>query len=45
MTPVPAAANPGAVLPDFSSMVQKYGPAVVNIAVVEKQSTAYNQGR
>ena len=44
VTPVPAAANPGAVLPDFSSMVQKYGPAVVNIAVVEKQSTAYNQG-
>ena len=44
VTPVPAAANPGAVLPDFSSMVQKYGPAVVNIAVVEKQSTLYNQG-
>jgi serine protease Do len=43
VTPVPAAANPGAVLPDFSSMVQKYGPAVVNIAVVEKQSTSYNQ--
>jgi serine protease Do len=44
VTPVPAAANSGAVLPDFSSMVQKYGPAVVNIAVVEKQSTAYEQG-
>src|SRR5262249_5996742 len=36
VTPVPAAGNPAAVLPDFSSMVQKYGPAVVNIAVVSK---------
>jgi serine protease Do len=43
VTPVPAAANPGAMLPDFSSMVQKYGPAVVNIAVVEKIATS-NQG-
>jgi serine protease Do len=43
-TPVPAAANPGVMLPDFSSMVQKFGPAVVNIAVVTKQSTAYSQG-
>jgi serine protease Do len=42
LTPVPAAANPGAMLPDFSSMVQRYGPAVVNISVVTKVSTSYN---
>lgn len=36
VTPVPQAANPGAMLPDFSSMVQRYGPAVVNIQVIEK---------
>jgi serine protease Do len=34
--PVPATGNPTAVLPDFSTMVQKYGPAVVNITVVSK---------
>jgi serine protease Do len=28
-------------LPDFSSMVQRYGPAVVNIAVVGKMSASY----
>jgi serine protease Do len=33
---VPATGNPTAVLPDFSTMVQKYGPAVVNISVVSK---------
>jgi serine protease Do len=43
VTPVPQAANPGALLPDFSSMVQRYGPAVVNIAVVSKVSPASNQ--
>ena len=36
VTAVPAAGNPAAVLPDFSTMVQKYGPAVVNISVVSK---------
>jgi serine protease Do len=36
VTPVPATGNPAAVLPDFSTMVQKYGPAVVNITVVSK---------
>ena len=36
VTSVPAAGNPAAVLPDFSTMVQKYGPAVVNISVVSK---------
>jgi serine protease Do len=39
----PAAANPAIVgLPDFSSMVQRYGAAVVNIAVVTKASPAMN---
>src|SRR5215467_12130765 len=40
----PAAAatvNPVAALPDFSGMVQKYGPAVVNITVTTKVSTAW----
>jgi serine protease Do len=36
VTSVPAVGNPAAVLPDFSAMVQKYGPAVVNIEVVSK---------
>jgi serine protease Do len=40
----PAAANPGVQLPDFSSMVQKYGPAVVNIRVTSKVQTNYSQG-
>ena len=33
--------NPVAALPDFSGMVQKYGPAVVNITVTTKVSTAW----
>ena len=37
----PAAVNPVAALPDFSGMVQKYGPAVVNITVTTKVSTAW----
>jgi serine protease Do len=40
---VPATGNPAAVLPDFSTMVQKYGPAVVNITVVSKTPVAFNQ--
>jgi serine protease Do len=36
-----AAVNPVAALPDFSGMVQKYGPAVVNITVTTKVSTAW----
>ena len=44
VTAVPAAANPGAFLPDFSSMVQKYGPAVVNINVVTKMPASYQHG-
>src|SRR5882672_7818901 len=43
VTPVPATGNPAAVLPDFSTMVQKYGPAVVNITVVTKMPAAYSQ--
>jgi serine protease Do len=42
VTPVPATGNPSAVLPDFSTMVQKYGPAVVNISVVAKVPASYN---
>jgi serine protease Do len=40
-TPAPAA-NPATMLPDFSTMVQKYGPAVVNISVVAKMSASLN---
>jgi serine protease Do len=39
----PATGNPNAVLPDFSTMVQKYGPAVVNITIVSKVPTSYSQ--
>jgi len=43
VAPAPAPSNPGGVvLPDFSSMVQKYGPAVVNIQVVTKVPTGFN---
>ncbi|MDB6009848.1 MAG: DegQ family serine endoprotease [Gammaproteobacteria bacterium] len=42
VTPVPATGNPAAVLPDFSTMVQKYGPAVVNITVVSKVPVSNN---
>jgi serine protease Do len=41
VTPVPQAANPGAMLPDFSTMVQRYGPAVVNIAVTGKMPASF----
>jgi serine protease Do len=40
----PATGNPNAVLPDFSTMVQKYGPAVVNISVVSKVPASYSPG-
>jgi serine protease Do len=36
------ASNPVISLPDFSAMVQKYGPAVVNISVTTKVSTSWN---
>ena len=38
----PAGNTASVVLPDFSSMVQKYGPAVVNIQVVTKVPTGFN---
>ena len=41
-SPAAAAGVPTVTLPDFSSMVQKYGPAVVNIQVVTKVSTSFN---
>src|SRR5204862_2506562 len=34
------AALPAAALPDFSGLVEKYGPAVVNISVVQGRKTA-----
>jgi serine protease Do len=35
---------PTMTLPDFSAMVQKYGPAVVNITVTSKVPASLNQG-
>ena len=43
LSAVPAAGNPAAMLPDFSTMVQRYGAAVVNISVVTKVPASYNQ--
>ena len=40
--PAPATGYTTVTLPDFSSMVQKYGPAVVNIQVVSKVPTSFN---
>src|SRR5207247_6602934 len=40
-TAAPAVSGP-LMLPDFSTMVQRYGPAVVNISVVSKVSTSWN---
>ncbi|HEV3181445.1 MAG TPA: DegQ family serine endoprotease [Steroidobacteraceae bacterium] len=42
VSPAPAAGSPAVTLPDFSGMVQKYGPAVVNIQVVTKVPTSFN---
>jgi serine protease Do len=42
VTAAPTPSTTGVLLPDFSSMVQKYGPAVVNIAVVSKVPTSYH---
>jgi len=41
VAPAPAG-TPSVTLPDFSSMVQKYGSAVVNIQVVTKVPTSFN---
>src|SRR5579863_10031194 len=43
-TPAAPAVNLAAQLPDFSAMVQRWGPAVVNIAVVTKATPALEQG-
>jgi serine protease Do len=43
-TPAAPSVNPSAQLPDFSAMVQHYGPAVVNIAVTSKAMPAMDQG-
>jgi serine protease Do len=42
VAPAPAASTPSVMLPDFSTMVQKYGSAVVNIQVVTKVATSFN---
>jgi len=43
VAPSPSTPNSASVvLPDFSSMVQKYGPAVVNIQVVTKIAAGFN---
>ncbi len=36
------AARPLVALPDFSGLVERYGPAVVNISVTQNVKTAYN---
>ena len=43
-TPAAPTTNLAAQLPDFSAMVQRWGPAVVNIAVVTKATPAVEQG-
>ncbi|MFI4880840.1 MAG: trypsin-like peptidase domain-containing protein, partial [Steroidobacterales bacterium] len=40
----PPVAAPAIALPDFSAMVQRYGPAVVNISVVTKVAAVNSQG-
>lgn len=40
-----APAQPMVALPDFSTLVDRYGPAVVNISVTQDVKTAYNAPR
>jgi len=40
VAPQSAASAPVAALPDFSGLVEKYGPAVVNMSVVQARKTA-----
>jgi serine protease Do len=40
VTQASTSAAPVAALPDFSGLVEKYGPAVVNISVVQSRKTA-----
>src|SRR2546421_10198632 len=44
VTPVPATGNPPAVLPGFSSMGQKYGPAGGNITVGTQTPAGFHPG-
>jgi serine protease Do len=44
-TPVSQAAVNAAALPDFSGLVEQYGPAVVNISVVQGTKTAAHMPR
>jgi serine protease Do len=41
-TPVAAAPTPGAPLPDFTGIVERNGPAVVNISVTQESKVAAN---
>jgi serine protease Do len=41
----PPAVAPAAVLPDFAAIAQKYGPAVVNIAVTGTRKTGFQGGQ
>ena len=43
-TTAASAPTPTMMLPDFSAMVQKYGPAVVNITVTSKVPASWSQG-
>ncbi len=45
VAPYAATAVPAAALPDFSGLVEKYGPAVVNISVVQGTKTAAHMPR
>jgi len=40
-----SAARPMVALPDFAGLVERYGPAVVNISVTPNVKTAYNGAR
>lgn len=40
-----APARPLAALPDFAALVERYGPAVVNISVTQNVKTSYNGAR
>lgn len=42
---VEASARPLVALPDFAALVERYGPAVVNISVTQNVKTAYNGAR
>jgi len=43
-TTTAAPMNPGGALPDFTGLVERYGPAVVNVTVVEKSEPVSSRG-